>query len=150
MVAARRQGVHVTLPTFIPFFGAYVTGPARRATLLAERARLARRPVRRRARRGRGLGGRRRTETRTGSCELAYIGFLLNAANLLPIGFLDGGTVFRAISMSRRGWIRYENDVPVEAMPPDPEHANLVTFLYLLLAAALVAAVLAIRHSAML
>ena len=69
---------------------------------------------------------------------LANIGFLLNAFNLLPIGFLDGGTVFRSISLSRRGWIRYENGVPVEAVPPDQEHANLVTFLYVLLAAALV------------
>lgn len=82
--------------------------------------------------------------------ELAYWGFLLNAANMLPVGFLDGGAVFRAISQSRRGWIRYENGVPVEAMPPDPEHANLVTFFYAALAAALVAGVLATRHSAML
>jgi hypothetical protein len=52
--------------------------------------------------------------------------------------------------MSRRGWIRYENDVPVEAMPPDRAHANLVTFLYLALAAALVAGFLATRHSGML
>ena len=64
--------------------------------------------------------------------------------------FLDGGTVFRSISMSRRGWIRYENGIPVEAMPPDREHANLITFLYVLLAAALVGGMLATRHSGML
>jgi Zn-dependent protease len=81
---------------------------------------------------------------------LANIGFLLNAFNLLPIGFLDGGTVFRSISMSRRGWIRYENGIPVEAVPPDPEHANLITVLYVLLAAALVGGLLATRHSGML
>ena len=81
---------------------------------------------------------------------LANIGFLLNAFNLLPIGFLDGGTVFQAISQTRRGWIRYENGVPVEAVPPDREHADLVTVLYVLLAAALVGGLLATRHSGML
>jgi hypothetical protein len=35
-------------------------------------------------------------------------------------------------------------------MPPDPEHANLITFLYVLLAAALVGGLLATRHSGML
>jgi Zn-dependent protease len=81
---------------------------------------------------------------------LANIGFLLNAVNLLPIGILDGGTVFKSISLSRRGWIRYENGIPVEAVPPDPEHANLITFLYVVLAAALVGGLLATRHSGML
>jgi membrane-associated protease RseP (regulator of RpoE activity) len=81
---------------------------------------------------------------------LANIGFLLNVFNLLPIGFLDGGAVFQAISQSRRGWIRYENGIPVEAVPPDREHANLITVLYVLLAAALVAGLLATRHSGML
>ena len=81
---------------------------------------------------------------------LANIGFLLNAFNLLPIGFLDGGAVFRSISILRRGWIRYENGIPVEAMPPDREHAGLVTFLYVLLAAGLVGGLLATRHSGML
>ncbi len=148
-VEARRQGLHVTLPTFIPFFGAYVTirhaGNAPWRTALVSLAG----PL------AGGIGsaavwavGAHRSEHWL--VQLAYIGFLLNAANLLPIGFLDGGTVFRAISMSRRGWIRYENDIPVEAMPPDREHANLVLFLYVALAAALVVASLATRHSAML
>jgi len=146
---ARRQGLHVTLPTFIPFFGAYVTvrhanNPPWRIALVSLAGPLAG-----------GLGsaavwafGAHRNEHWL--VQLAYIGFLLNAANLIPIGFLDGGTVFRAISMSRRGWIRYENDVPIEAMPPDREHANVVTFLYLALAAGLLAGVLATRHSVML
>jgi membrane-associated protease RseP (regulator of RpoE activity) len=69
---------------------------------------------------------------------------------MLPIGFLDGGTIMRAISESRRGWIRYENDVPVEAVPPDREHATLIAVLYGLLAAALVGGLLATRHSGML
>ncbi|HJQ73578.1 MAG TPA: hypothetical protein VJ814_01735, partial [Gaiellaceae bacterium] len=67
-----------------------------------------------------------------------------------PIGFLDGGTVFRSISESRRGWIRYENGVPVEAVGPDREHATLVAVLYGALAVGLVAALLATRHSGML
>ena len=147
MAEARRQGLHATLPTFIPFFGAFVTirhaGSAPWRTALVSLAG----PF------AGGLGaaavwavGAHRNESWL--VQLAYIGFLLNAANLIPVGFLDGGAVFRAISMSRRGWIRYENDIPVEAMPPDSEHANLVLFLYIVLAAALVAGVLATRHSA--
>jgi Zn-dependent protease len=146
---ARRQGLPVTLPTFIPFFGAFVTvrhggiAPWRSALVslagpfvggLAAAAVWA-------------VGSARDT---TWLVVLANIGFLLNAFNLLPIGILDGGAVFRAISNSRRGWIRYENGIPVEAVPPDREHANLVMFLYVLLAAALVAGLLATRHSGML
>jgi Zn-dependent protease len=146
---ARRQGLQVTLPIFIPFFGAFVTvrhasSPPWRIALVSLAGPLAG-----------GLGsaavwalGAHRHEHWL--VQLAYIGFLLNAANLLPVGFLDGGTVARAISMSRRGWIRYENDIPVEAMPPDPEHANLALVGYVALAVALVAASVATRHSAML
>ena len=82
--------------------------------------------------------------------SLANVGFLLNAFNLLPIGFLDGGSVFRAISESRRGWIRHENGIPVEAVRPDREQANHITVLYVLVAAALVACLLATRQSGML
>jgi len=81
---------------------------------------------------------------------LANVGFLLNAFNLLPIGFLDGGSVFRAISESRRGWIRHENGIPVEAVRPDREQATHITVLYILVAAALVACLLATRQSGML
>ena len=105
---------------------------------MAKRAHRPRRPVRRRPRRGGGAGRSAPRDDTTWLVVLANIGFLLNAFNLLPIGFLDGGTVVRSISLSRRGWIRYENGVPVEAVPPDREHANLITFLYVLLAAALV------------
>lgn len=146
---ARRQGLAVTLPTFIPFIGAYVTvrhagGPPWRSALVS----LA----------GPFVGGLGAAAVwAVGSARdaswlvvLANFGFLLNAFNMLPIGFLDGGTVFASISASRRGWIRYERGVPVEAMPPDSEHANLVTFLYVLLGAALVGGLLATRHSGML
>jgi Zn-dependent protease len=149
VVEARRQGVPVTLPTFIPFFGAFVT--VRQGGLAPWRSALI-------SLAGPFVGGlgaaavwaAGSAQNTTWLVVLANIGFLLNAFNLLPIGFLDGGTVFRSISMSRRGWIRYENGIPVEAMPPDREHANLITFLYVLLAAALVGALLATRHSGML
>ena len=146
---ARRQGLHVSLPTFTPFLGAYVTirhaGIAPwRSALISLAGPLAG-----------GIGsavvwaaGEHRNEHWL--VQLAYISFLINAANLLPVGILDGGGAVRGISGSRRGWIRYENGVPVEAMPPDREHANLILVLYLALAAALVAASFATRHSAML
>jgi Zn-dependent protease len=149
VVEARRQGVPVTLPTFIPFIGAFVTvrqggiAPWRSALISLAGPFVG------------GLGAAAvwaagSAQNTTWLVVLANIGFLLNAFNLLPIGFLDGGTIFRSISMSRRGWIRYENGIPVEAMPPDREHANLITFLYVLLAAALVGGLLATRHSGML
>jgi Zn-dependent protease len=149
VVEARRQGVPVTLPTFIPFIGAFVTvrqggiAPWRSALISLAGPFVG------------GLGAAAvwaagSAQNTTWLVVLANIGFLLNAFNLLPIGFLDGGAVFRSISMSRRGWIRYENGIPVEAMPPDREHANLITFLYVLLAAALVGGLLATRHSGML
>jgi len=146
---ARRQGVPVSLPTFIPFLGAFVT--VRHAGLPPWRSALI-------SLAGPLVGGLSAAAVwAVGSARdstwlvvLANIGFLLNAFNALPIGFLDGGTVFRAISESRRGWIRYENGVPVEAVPPDREHAMLIAVLYGLIAAALVGGLLATRHSGML
>jgi len=146
---ARRQGVPVSLPTFIPFLGAFVT--VRHAGLPPWRSALI-------SLAGPLVGGLSAAAVwAVGSARdstwlvvLANIGFLLNAFNALPIGFLHGGTVFRAISESRRGWIRYENGVPVEAVPPDREHAMLIAVLYGLIAAALVGGLLATRHSGML
>jgi len=143
---ARRQGVHVSLPIFIPFFGAFVM--VRQAGLAPWRNAL----ISLAGPLAGGIGAAAAWLLGSGQnshllVELAYIGFLFNALNLRPIGFLDGGTVFRSISASRRGWIRYEHEIPVEAVPPDPEHATLVTWLYLLLAAGLLAGWLATRHS---
>jgi Zn-dependent protease len=148
-VEARRQGVPVTLPTFVPFLGAFVT--TRQAGLAPWRSGLI-------ALAGPFVGGLGAAAVwAVGSDRgtvwlvvLANIGFLLNAFNLLPIGILDGGSILRSISMSRHGWIRYENGVPVEAVPPDREHATLITVLYVLLAVGLVAGLLATRHSGML
>jgi Zn-dependent protease len=145
---ARRQGVPVTLPTFIPFIGAFVT--TRQGGIAPWRSALI-------ALAGPFVGGLGAAAVwAVGSARdtiwlvvLANIGFLLNAFNLLPIGFLDGGTVAQSISRSRRGWIRYANGVPIEAVPPDREHANLVTVLYVVVAAGLVGGLLATRHSGM-
>ena len=143
---ARRQGVHVSLPIFIPLFGAFVMirqaglAPWRNA-LISLAGPLAG-----------GIGAAAAWAYGSSQdvhwlVQLSYLGFLFNALNLLPVGFLDGGTVYRSISTSRRGWIRFENGVPVEALPPDQEHATLITALYIVLAAALVAGWLATRHS---
>lgn len=141
---ARRQGLYVSLPTFTPF-GAYVRhqvnlSPWRNA-LISLAGPLAG-----------GLGAA--AIWAVGSAqhthwllELAYWGFLLNAANLLPVGFLDGGAVLRAISETwRRPRIRYEEGVPVEAYAPERGRALQIATLYVLLAVALVACVLATRQ----
>jgi Zn-dependent protease len=146
---ARRQGLPVSLPTFIPFFGAFVT--VRNAGVAPWRSALV-------SLAGPFVGGlgaavvwaAGSARDSTWLVVLANIGFLLNAFNLLPIGFLDGGTVFRAISDSRRGWIRYENGIPIEAVGPDREHAKLIAVLYGVVGAALVGGLLATRHSGML
>jgi Zn-dependent protease len=141
---AKRQHVHVTLPTFVPFFGAYVT--IKNAHLSpSENARIS-------------LAGPFLGSVGAAVCwaaspygdtqllvGLANIGFLLNAFNLLPIGFLDGGSVARAISQERHGWIRYENGVPMEAVAPNPAGARKILFLYVLLAAAIVLALMATK-----
>ena len=145
---ARRQGVHVSLPIFIPLFGAFVM--VRHAGLAPWRNALI-------SLAGPFAGGvGAATAWAFGSAhdshwlvQLAYIGFFFNALNLLPIGFLDGGTAYRSVLASRRGWIRFEKGIPVEALPPDKERATLITVLYLVLAAALVAGLLATRHTAM-
>jgi Zn-dependent protease len=80
--------------------------------------------------------------------ELAYWGFLLNAVNLVPVGFADGGAVLRSISETwRRPRIRYEGGIPVEARAPERARAIQIATLYVLLAAGLVACVLATRHN---
>jgi Zn-dependent protease len=97
---ARRQGLHATWPTFIPFFGAYVLikdaplNPWRNALVSLA---------------GPFVGG-------VGALvcwgigaaidsdlfrALAYAGFLINLINLIPIGILDGGSVWRSIQLAR-------------------------------------------------
>jgi Zn-dependent protease len=147
---AKRQGLPVTLPTFIPFIGAYVTvhhsntAPWRSALVSLAgpfAGGLA----------AAGVWAYGSAQNTAWLVVLANLGFLLNAFNMLPIGFLDGGAVWRAVTDTwQRPRIRFENDVPVEALPPDRAHAALVATLYFLLAAALVGGMLATRHSGML
>jgi Zn-dependent protease len=97
LIAARRIGLKVGAPVFIPFMGAFI------ALKEAPRNAWVEAQV--------GIGG-----PLLGSCgamvcwvlrdvtgdpmfsALAYSGFLLNLFNLLPIGFLDGGRVVTALS----------------------------------------------------
>jgi membrane-associated protease RseP (regulator of RpoE activity) len=143
---AKRQGIPVTLPTFIPLIGAYVR--IRQANLSPWRSALV------------SLAGPlvgsigaavAWAASLAGSAQLlvaiANIGFLLNAFNLLPIGFLDGGGIARAIGEARRGWIRHEDGVPVEAVHPDPQRARAIALLYVLLAAAIVLGLLATKRN---
>ena len=144
---ARRQGVHASLPTFVPFIGAYVLirkdglAPWRNALISLA---------------GPLTGGAAAAVVwAVGSARgshlllvLASYGFLLNAANLLPIGILDGGGALRGITDTwRRPAIRYENGVPVEASAPERGRAVQIAVLYVLLAAALVVCAIATRHS---
>ena len=149
-VEARRQGLHVSLPTFIPFFGAFVT--IRHAGLTpwrSARISLA----------GPLFGGIAAAAVwAIGAARgsnllevLANIGFLLNAFNLLPIGFLDGGSVARAISESwRMPVVRFEGGIPVQAFAPDRARAVTIFALYATLAGALVLGLLATRPNGML
>jgi|tagenome__1003787_1003787.scaffolds.fasta_scaffold20730848_2 membrane-associated protease RseP (regulator of RpoE activity) len=143
---AKRQGVHVTLPTFVPFLGAYVL--VSRANLSPYRSSLI-------SLAGPFVGSLGAAVAWAASAfgdarlfvGLASIGFFLNAFNLLPIGFLDGGTVARAIGEERRGWIRHENGVPMEAVPANKSLAGRIALLYVLLAAGIVLGLLATRQS---
>ena len=144
---AKRQGLHVSLPVFIPFFGAYVTyrhsglAPWRTA-LISLAGPLAG-----------GIGAAVAWEVGSARAShtllvLAYYGFLFNAVNLVPVGFLDGGSVFRGIVGAwRRPAIRYENGVPVAASAPERNRAIQIAVLYGLLAAGLIVCAMATRHS---
>jgi Zn-dependent protease len=137
-IEARRQGLEVSLPTFIPFFGAYVTikhaglTPMRSATIALA---------------GPFAGGLSSAACwAIGSTQdsglfmtLAYTGFFLNLFNLIPVGFLDGGAVWRAM---REAWhmpvIQFEGGVPMRALTPDRSRAFVIGTLYLAVVLALV------------
>ncbi len=140
---ARRQGLKVSAPTFIPFFGAFVT--IERAGLTPWRNALI-------SLAGPLFGGIGAAVVwAAGSVRdssmllvLANIAFLLNAFNLIPIGFLDGGQTLRA---AREAWhapvIRFEGAVPVQALAPDRARAVTIMALYAGLAVLLVIGMLA-------
>jgi membrane-associated protease RseP (regulator of RpoE activity) len=142
---ARRQGLQVSWPMFIPFFGAYVT--IQRAGLTPFRSGLI-------SLAGPFVGSIGAAAVWAASgingshqlVVLANIGFLLNAFNLLPIGFLDGGHVVGSI---REAWripvIRFEGGVPMQAFAPDRARALQLFALYGGLATAIVLCLLATR-----
>jgi Zn-dependent protease len=143
--ASRAQGLRVSWPTFIPFLGAFVT--IERAGLTPWKNALI------------SLagpfagGGAAFVIWAIGAAEgsrqlevLANIAFLLNAFNMLPVGFLDGGQVVRA---AREEWrmprIVFADGVPVQAFAPDRTRALAIAALYVGLAAVLVVGLLATR-----
>jgi membrane-associated protease RseP (regulator of RpoE activity) len=142
---ARRQGLKVSLPTFIPFIGAYVT--IERAGLTPWRNALI-------SLAGPLFGGAAAAVVWGFGAErgsemlqvLANMGFLLNAFNMLPIGFLDGGQTAHA---AREAWrmpvIQFESGVPVAAFAPDRSRAVMIVSLYVTLASLLVIGMLATR-----
>jgi len=144
---ARRQGLKVSWPRFIPFLGAYVT--IERAGLTPWKNAMI-------SLAGPFTGGAAAAVVWAfGSARdsqqlivLANIAFLLNAFNLLPVGFLDGGQAVRAAHEAwRMPRIQFAEGVPVAAFAPDRTRALAIWFIYFALAALLVAGMLATRPS---
>jgi Zn-dependent protease len=104
-IEARRQGLRPELPVFVPFLGAYVA--IRDARLTPWKNALI-------ALAGPAVGSLGAAflwlvSAANGSQllqALAYTGFLLNLFNLLPIAFLDGGTISRCWRYLRLGGAR--------------------------------------------
>jgi len=147
VLEARRQGLHVSWPMFIPFIGAYVT--IQRAGLTPLRnglISLAGPIVGSLGAAAVWAAGSARDSAQL--VVLANLGFLLNAFNLLPIGFLDGGHTLHAI---REAWrmpvIRFEGGVPMQAFAPDRARAVQLASLYLAVAACIVLAMIATKPS---
>lgn len=97
LLAAKRIGLKVGAPVFIPFMGALIAlkEAPRNAWIEAQV----------------GIGGPILGTLSAAACEgiylvtgnllfraLAYTGFLLNLFNLMPVGFLDGGRIVTALS----------------------------------------------------
>ena len=99
-IEAKREGLHPQLPVFIPFLGAYVRYTRGNPWQTARVAIAG--PI---------CGGLAAlvcyiVGKANGSdlwLALAYIGFLLNLINLLPVGILDGGAVWRSARYLYRG-----------------------------------------------
>jgi Zn-dependent protease len=123
VIQLRREGIDAGAPMFIPFLGAVVAMKQLPKDAAAEaRVGLAG-PVLGSAAALVPLG----IYAAGGSdlfLALAYVGFLLNLFNLIPIGILDGGSMWRAIKTMRLGGT--------------PGKAQLATAAYLGLAALLV------------
>jgi Zn-dependent protease len=114
---AKRQGLEVTLPTFVPFLGAYVLiknsplNPWNNALVALA---------------GPAVGGAGAAAF-WGIGEaidsdlmraLAFAGFMINLINLVPVGILDGGAVWNAIKLARHS----------VAAPPGQQYASGSTY----------------------
>jgi len=145
---ARRQGLHSTWPTFIPFIGAFVL--IRDAPLNPWRNALV------------SLAGPAYGGVGAAVCwaigqaydsnllrALAYAGFLINLFNLLPIGILDGGSIWRSIQLARRsveaepGQLAMGSTYPIALPGGGPTRAVQISFLYGLLAVLLLLGMIA-------
>jgi Zn-dependent protease len=99
-IEAKREGLHPKLPVFVPFLGAYVAY-TRGHPWQTVRVAIA----------GPILGGAAafafylvaKSQHSNLLYALAYFGFFLNLFNLLPIGFFDGGAVWRSARFLRLG-----------------------------------------------
>lgn len=97
---AKRQGLKVSLPVFIPFLGAYVAlrdvpfDPWRNAKVSLAGPLVG------------GLGSLAVLVAASGSrllLALAYTGFFLNLFNLVPVGILDGGRLLQSWRVLKAG-----------------------------------------------
>ena len=138
VLEARRQGLHVSWPMFIPFIGAYVT--INKAGLTPLRSGLI-------SLAGPFVGS-------VGAAVVWAIGAMRGSdvlEVLANIGFLDGGHVAGSI---REAWrmpvIRFEGGVPMQAFAPDRARAVQLFGLYAGLAGAIVLGLLATRPNGML
>jgi Zn-dependent protease len=101
-IEARRHGLKASWPTFIPFLGAYVTIRGDRLNPWTNAQISLAGPI---------IGGVGATifwaiGEQNGSelmQALGYAGFMINLFNLLPIGFLDGGQIWRSAKFLRHG-----------------------------------------------
>jgi Zn-dependent protease len=97
---AKREGLNPRLPVFIPFLGAYVRYTGGNPWQTA-RVALA----------GPMLGGVAslacylvgRADNSALLVALSYFGFFLNLINLIPVGILDGGAIWRSAKWLRHG-----------------------------------------------
>lgn len=101
-VEARRQGFNPSLPVFIPFFGAYVAIRDARLNPWQNAWISLAGPI------AGSIGAAAvwvvGEQQHSGLLQaLGYTGFLLNLFNLLPVGFLDGGSIARSIRTMRLG-----------------------------------------------
>jgi Zn-dependent protease len=141
---AKRQGLDANLPMFIPFVGAFVL--IKNAPLNPWRNALV-------ALAGPFVGG-----LGAAACwgigesvdsdlfrALAYAGFLINLINLVPIGILDGGSVWRAINLARHSVaaapgqeLAMGSTYPITIPGGGPSRALQIGFLYVVLVTLLV------------